>query len=187
MTSAVFRHAVLVLSAVSLTTAFTIRATIDEVTIRRGEQLQLSCEIGLEAGDTLSDLQEVRWYRGSALTTAYGALDVSSCNIGIYQCNNATTVDDRGTVHYAVTGSNTGKMALIISSAIVEDNGTFYCGFLPDFGQSAEISVTVQYLPGKTYPMCVICSYQTVTSGLNSYLVNTASGFTGVDNLGQFI
>ncbi|XP_038076449.1 uncharacterized protein LOC119744548 [Patiria miniata] len=130
------------------------------VTVRRGDRLQLSCNIRISASETIL---ESSWIRDEDSRFPYDTVNVSTCRPGIKNdgrdvpCATSKTLDNRGRVKYVYQTNETATTTLIIDESTLEDNTTFRCVVDRQQGgkqQSEQISVTVYYLPNATTPTC---------------------------------
>ncbi|XP_022107222.1 uncharacterized protein LOC110988212 [Acanthaster planci] len=117
------------LFAVMVTTesAVTIRAVPDEVSVRRGEPLELSCGIEYEAATVV---HTVRWYRGIH-SDIYGEINVATrCGAVHLACPAVHTTDERGIIRFERGRNNDATLTLAIDSSSFADSMTFYCGII---------------------------------------------------------
>ncbi|XP_038077100.1 uncharacterized protein LOC119744949 [Patiria miniata] len=139
-----------------------VTASASEVSVNRGEQLHISCDVWYEDA---TNIAAVNWYRQGDLIR-YGKLDVStSCA----QICGAYTADNRGKIRYEKS-RNMSTLTLEIDNSTLGDNKQFTCGFFTKRGDgslaqtaTAIISVSVNYPQDEMNPVCFVSSPSVLT------------------------
>ncbi|XP_038064759.1 uncharacterized protein LOC119735133 [Patiria miniata] len=132
------------------------------VSVRRGEPLQLSCNITmLSSGNMINTAQWDRKQNSSF--QMYGVIDASSgCGVSSENpCPAVNTSDNRGIVRYERGTDNDARLTLTITPSHLEDSTSFQCVVYLNEGigsttHSAIIKVTIRFFPNTTYPRCFV-------------------------------
>ncbi|XP_022107199.1 mucin-5AC-like [Acanthaster planci] len=107
---------------VTVATEVTISAAAEEVRVRKGEPLQLSCDIRY---DLYADIAGVKWFKHQE---TYGEIYFcASGDTAQLNYSEINTTDARGVIRYERGRTNSATLMLIIPNSEFEDSGQFVC------------------------------------------------------------